>query len=97
MSLHPDKKPFRILRKWRADVFVIKNRAPFTYSNVPHVEYESDFWEGPDGSGNPTGYRTARSVVNAVLWRNSLSPNASFCSELLRALGVKIKPPPRES
>jgi hypothetical protein len=70
MSLHPDKKPFRVIRR-------------FNEQGVKHVELEADFWEGPDGSGNETGYRTRRWVENAKTHRPS---TCSFAGELAKAL-----------
>ena len=73
MSLHREKRPFRILRRW------IEN-------GVRHVEYEADFWEGPVEAGGPMGYRTIRSIVNARFVRNTVGPSVSFWPELSKAL-----------
>jgi hypothetical protein len=75
MSLHPNKKPFRVLRSWNDN----GNR---------HVEYEADFWEGPTGDDTPVGYCTVRSTVSARTVRNDCSPSVSYWPDLKKALGV---------
>lgn len=72
MSLHPQKRPFRIIRRW-------------TEAGVKHVEYEADFWEGPVEAGGVGGYRTIRATVNEHNVRAFVSPSVSFWSELQRA------------
>lgn len=78
MSLHPDKKPFRILRRWTALIAGMP---------VKHVEYEADLWVGPDSPGGPMGYQTVRSIVNAANVRTYVAPSVSFWPELSKALG----------
>jgi len=73
MSLHPNKRPFRIIRRW-------------TDAKVKHAEYEADVWEGPVEAGGACGYRTIRATVNERNVRATVSPSVSFWSELQRAL-----------
>ena len=76
MKLHPDKKPFRVLRKWKD-------------GGTTFVEYEADFWRGPTGEpGEPIGYETIRSTVNSRFWRNSVSRSSSYWPQLAKELGV---------
>lgn len=76
MRLHPDKKPFRVLRKWKD-------------GRVTFVEYEADFWHGPTGEPNEqVGYETVRGTVNSQFWRNSISRSVSFWPKLAKELGV---------
>lgn len=76
-DLHPDKKPFRILRKWTQEI----DGKP-----VRHVEYEADFWEGGHEIGSPQGYYTVKLTADALFVRHTVSPSVSFWPQLERAL-----------
>ena len=76
MKLHPDKKPFKVIRKWKDD-------------GITFVEYEADFWHGPTGDPDDlVGYQTIRSTVNSQFWRNSVSRSVSYWSQLSKELGI---------
>jgi hypothetical protein len=82
---------FRVLRTWdeklHSDWLALidpeENERP-----VRHVEYESDFWKGPDRAGEVGRYVRQRFVVNVRHWRHQVSPNISFWSELKKALRI---------
>lgn len=71
-DLHPEKRPFRIVRKFKKD-------------GVPLVEYEADFFEGPAEPDAAFGYRTIRSVVSKASLAVTVSPTVSFYSRLAAA------------
>lgn len=75
MKLHRDKKPFRVLKKWSED-------------GITYVQYEADFWHGPDIPEDRGGYETIKSTVSSKFWRNSVSRSVSFWPELSKQLGV---------
>lgn len=76
MKLHPDKKPFRVLRKWKD-------------ADATYVQYEADFWHGPTGEpDDQTGYETVKSTVNSKHWRNAVSRSVSYWPQLSKELGV---------
>lgn len=97
MALHPDKRPFKVVRKFKADVMTYERGEPRIVKDVQHVEYEADFWEAPDGSSNPVGYRTIRATVNELDWSSRVQlpgpkkRGVSFAKLLAAALGVKVQ------